>query len=169
VDVIVCAIDLDHFKRINDRHGHAAGDVVLKAVAQRLQDIKRDDDLIFRFGGEEFIYLAVNRHRDEGEKLARQIVEELRQTTVELESGVLIDPTASVGWSCFPFYRERAELFSMDFVLGVADRALYLAKERGRNCTFGYLPNLAVDEIDRTQADWRTQVFDRHPDLLKQV
>ena len=169
VDVIVCAIDLDHFKRINDRHGHAAGDMALKAVAQRLHGIKREDDLIFRFGGEEFIYLGLNRHRDEGEQLARRIVEEINQTTVELENGVLIDPTASVGWSVYPFYRERVELFSMDFVLGVADRALYLAKGNGRNCAVGYLPNLAVDEIDRTQADWRIQVFDRNPDLLKQV
>ncbi len=169
VDVIVCAIDLDHFKRINDQHGHAAGDMALKGVAQRLQEIKGDDDLIFRFGGEEFIYLGLNRHRDEGEELAGKIVEELRQTFIELESGVLIDPTASVGWSVYPFYRERVELFSMDFVLGVADRALYLAKEKGRNRAFGYLPNLAVEEIDRTQADWRSQVFERHPDFLKQV
>jgi diguanylate cyclase (GGDEF)-like protein len=169
VDVIVCAIDLDHFKRINDQHGHAAGDIVLKAVAQRLQANKRQGDLIFRFGGEEFIYLGLNRHRDEGDELARQIVNEVKQTRVELESGVLIDPTASVGWSVYPFYRERAELFNMDFVLGVADRALYLAKASGRNCAFGYLPGLAVDEIDRTQTDWRTQVFDRHPDLLRQV
>ncbi|MBL0162104.1 MAG: GGDEF domain-containing protein [Xanthomonadales bacterium] len=169
VDVIVCAIDLDHFKRINDRHGHAAGDMALRAVAQRLQGIKRDDDLIFRFGGEEFIYLGLNRHRDEGEQLARRIVEEINQTTVELDNGVLIDPTASVGWSVYPFYRERVELFSMDFVLGVADRALYLAKGNGRNCAVGYLPNLGVDEIDRNQADWRIQVFDRHPDLLKRV
>ena len=169
VDVIVCAIDLDHFKRVNDQHGHAAGDMVLKAVAQRLQRIKREDDLIFRFGGEEFIYLALNRHREEGGELARQIVEELKRTTVELESGVLVDPTGSVGWSVYPFYRERVELFSMDFVLGIADRALYRAKENGRNCAFGFLPNLAVEEIDRTQADWRTQVFDRHPDLLKPV
>jgi diguanylate cyclase (GGDEF)-like protein len=169
VDVIVCAIDLDHFKRINDQHGHAAGDIVLKAVAQRLQAIKRQGDLIFRFGGEEFVYLGLNRHRDEGDELARQIVNEVKQTRVELESGVLIDPTASVGWSVYPFYRERAELFNMDFVLGVADRALYLAKASGRNCAFGYLPGLAVDEIDRTQTDWRTQVFDRHPDLLRQV
>ncbi|MBX3696223.1 MAG: GGDEF domain-containing protein [Dokdonella sp.] len=169
VDVIVCAIDLDHFKHINDQHGHAAGDMVLKAVAQRLQEIKRKDDLIFRFGGEEFIYLGMNRLRDEGGKLASCIVEALRETTVELESGVLIDPTASVGWSVYPFYRERVDLFSMDFVLGVADRALYLAKESGRNRAFGYVPDLAVDEIDRTHADWRTQVFDRHPDFLKQV
>lgn len=169
VDVIVCAIDLDHFKRVNDQHGHAAGDRVLKAVAQRLQLIQREDDLIFRFGGEEFIYLALNRHCNDGEELARRIVEEIRQVSVELEGGVRVDPTASVGWSVYPFYRERADLFSMDFVLGVADRALYLAKENGRNCAFGYLPNLAVEELDRTQADWRTQVFDHHPDLLKKV
>jgi len=169
VDVIVCAIDLDHFKRINDQHGHTAGDTVLKAVAQRLQQIKREGDLVFRFGGEEFIYLGLNRHREEGDRLARQIVEELKRTRVELESGVLIDQAASVGWSVYPFYRERVDLFTMDFVLDVADRALYLAKENGRNCAFGYLPNLVVDDIDRTQADWRSQVFDRHPDLLKQV
>ncbi len=168
-DVIVCAIDLDHFKHVNDRHGHAAGDMALKAVAQRLLKIKSEDDLIFRFGGEEFIYLGLNRHRDQGEKLARRIVEEVNQISVELENGVLIDPTASVGWSVYPFYRERAELFSMDFVLGVADRALYVAKGNGRNCAVGYLPNLGVDEIDRTEADWRIQVFERHPDLLKQV
>jgi diguanylate cyclase (GGDEF)-like protein len=169
VDVIVCAIDLDHFKRINDQHGHAAGDLVLKAVADQLQTIRREGDLVFRFGGEEFIYLGLNRHRDEGGILAAQIVEALKRTTVELESGVLIDPTTSVGWSAYPFYRERAELFRMDFVLGVADRALYQAKENGRNCAFGYLPNLPVDEIDRTHVDWRIQVYDRHPDLLKKV
>jgi diguanylate cyclase (GGDEF)-like protein len=169
VDVIVCEIDLDHFKRINDQHGHAAGDMVLKALAQRLQGIRRGDDLIFRFGGEEFIYLGLNRHRDEGARLAEEIVRELRQASIELESGVLIDPTASVGWSVYPFYRERPELFSMDFVLSVADRALYQAKASGRDCAVGFLPNLAVDEIDRTQADWRIQVFNRHPDLLKRV
>lgn len=169
VDVIVCGIDLDHFKRVNDQHGHAAGDMVLKAVAQRLQQIRLEGDLIFRFGGEEFVYLALNRHCNDGKELASLIVEEIGQVSVEIEGGVRIDPTASVGWSVYPFYRERAELFSMDFVLGVADRALYLAKESGRNRAFGYLPNLAVEEIDRTQADWRSQVFDHHPDLLKQV
>jgi diguanylate cyclase (GGDEF)-like protein len=169
VDLIVCVIDLDHFKRINDQHGHAAGDQVLKAVAERLQASKRPQDLIFRFGGEEFVYLATQRHRDEGRQLAEAIVREIAQTEVELDGGVRLDPTASVGWTAYPFYRERADLFSIDFVLGVADRALYLAKQGGRNRACGYLPNLAVDDIDRTQADWRSQAFDRHPDFLRQV
>lgn len=168
-DVIVCVIDLDHFKRINDQHGHAAGDTVLRALASKLQRFKRDDDLIFRFGGEEFVYLGVGRQRGEGAQLANQIVTQLAETNVELDNGVELDPTASVGWSVYPFYRQRAELFSIDFVLGVADRALYWAKENGRNRAVGYLPNIGVDEIDRTQADWRTQLFTRHPEFLKLV
>ncbi|MBI2398197.1 MAG: diguanylate cyclase [Xanthomonadales bacterium] len=167
VDLIVCVIDLDHFKRVNDQHGHAAGDLVLKAVAERLQACRRPNDLIFRFGGEEFVYLGTRRHRDEGAELAESIVREIAQVQVELEGDVLLDPTASVGWSVYPLYRERADLFSLDFVLGIADRALYIAKRDGRNCARGFLPNLPVDEIDRTQADWRTQVLHRHPDFLR--
>ena len=169
VDLIVCGIDLDHFKRVNDQHGHAAGDAILKAVAARLQSIKRPNDLIFRFGGEEFVYIGAQRHRDDGQALAETIVREIAQVRVELEDGVLLEPTASVGWSGYPFYRERPDLFGLDFVLGIADRALYVAKQEGRNRACGYLPNLSVDDIDRTQADWRAQVFTRHPDFLKRV
>jgi len=169
VDLIACVIDLDHFKRVNDQHGHAAGDAVLKAVAERLQGMLENGDLVFRFGGEEFVYLGINRHRSEGKKLAERIVQEIAKINVELESGVLLDPTASVGWSVYPFYRERIELFSLDFVLGLADRALYLAKQVGRNRAYGYLPNIDVDAIDRTQSDWRAQVFNRHTDFLKRI
>ena len=168
-DVIVCVIDLDHFKRINDQHGHAAGDLVLKAVAERLQAMRRPDDWVFRFGGEEFVYLGTRRHLYEGRPLAEAIVREIAQIQVELEGGVLLDPTASVGWSVYPLYRQRADLFSLDYVLGIADRALYVAKEEGRNRACGYVANLPVDEIDRTQADWRTQAFQRHPDFLQRV
>ncbi|MBL0027927.1 MAG: diguanylate cyclase [Rhodanobacteraceae bacterium] len=168
-DLIVCGIDLDHFKRVNDQHGHAAGDAILKAVAERLQAFKRPNDLIFRFGGEEFVYIGTQRHRDEGRALAEAIVREIAEVRVELEDGVLLEPTASVGWSGYPFYRERPDLFGIDFVLGIADRALYVAKQEGRNRACGYLPNLPVDDLDRTQADWRTQVFNRHPDFLQRV
>ena len=168
-DLIVCVIDLDHFKRVNDQHGHAAGDLVLKALADRLQAFKRPDDLIFRFGGEEFVYLGAQRHRDDGKQLAELLVNEIAQINVELDGGVLLTPTASIGWSVYPFYRERADLFGLDYVLGVADRALYRAKQDGRNRACGYLPNMPVDEIDRTQADWRTQAFNRHSNFLKRV
>ena len=169
VDLFVAAIDLDHFKSVNDEHGHAAGDAVLKAVAGRLLQFKRKADLIFRFGGEEFVYLGIQCHRDDCRLLAERIIGEIAALNVELESGVLIQPTASLGWSVFPFYRERPDLFSLDFVITIADRALYLAKQEGRNRACGHLPNLAVDLLDRTQADWRSKVFQRHPDFLRRV
>ncbi|MGE3106632.1 MAG: diguanylate cyclase [Lysobacterales bacterium] len=169
VDLFVAAIDLDHFKLVNDQHGHAAGDAVLKAVASRLRAFKREEDLIFRFGGEEFVYLGLHCHRDDGKAFAEQIIAAIAELNVELDSGVLIQPTASLGWSVYPFYRERPELFSLDFVITIADRALYLAKQEGRNRACGHLPNLPVDSLDRTQADWRSQVFSRHPDFLKRV
>ncbi len=169
VDLFVAAIDLDHFKRVNDQHGHAAGDAVLKAVANRLLGFKRKEDLIFRFGGEEFVYLGINCHRNDGKILAEQIIKAIALLNVELDSGVLIQPTASLGWSVYPLYRERPELFSLDFVITIADRALYLAKQEGRNQACGHLPNLAVDLLDRAQADWRSRVFSRHPDFLKRV
>jgi len=169
VDLFVAAIDLDHFKRVNDQHGHAAGDAVLKAVASRLLDFKRKDDLIFRFGGEEFVYLGINCHRNDGKILAEQIITAIALLNIELDSGVLIQPTASLGWSVYPLYRERPELFSLDFVITIADRALYLAKQLGRNQACGHLANLAVDLLDRTEADWRRKVLSRHPDFLKRV
>jgi len=169
VDLFVAAIDLDHFKLVNDHHGHAAGDAVLKAVANRLLGFKRKEDLIFRFGGEEFVYLGINCHRNDGKILAEQIIKAIALLNVELDSGVLIQPTASLGWSVYPLYRERPELFSLDFVITIADRALYLAKQEGRNQACGHLPNLAVDLLDRAQADWRSRVFSRHPDFLKRV
>jgi len=168
-DLFVAAIDLDHFKRVNDQHGHGAGDAVLKAVANRLMRFKRKEDLIFRFGGEEFVYLGINCHRDDGKNFAQQIVAEIAELNVELDSGVLIQPTASLGWSVYPLYRERPDLFSLDFVISIADRALYLAKQNGRNQACGHLPNLPVDAIDRTHSDWRSKVHSRHPDFLKRV
>ncbi len=168
-EAVVCVIDLDHFKRVNDQHGHAAGDAVLKGVADRLRGFSSDDDLIFRFGGEEFVFVAVGHDREQGKALAERIVSELGQTTVELENGVQINPTGSVGWSAYPFYRQRPGLFDIDFVLGVADRALYLAKERGRNRAVGFLPKLPIDEIDRTRSDWRAQLLKRHTELLREV
>jgi len=168
-DIIACVIDLDHFKRVNDEHGHATGDAVLKAVANRLSTMRENGDQVFRFGGEEFVYLAVHRRRENGAAIAAFIVDEIAKTAVELENGMVLDPTASVGWSVYPFYPERADLFSLDFVIDVADRALYLAKQAGRQCARGYVPHLPLDAIDRSQADWRAQVLQRHPDLLQQV
>lgn len=121
-------IDIDRFKSINDTHGHAAGDDVLRAVATLSKNVVRRDDLFFRFGGEEFVCLM--RGTDErgavavAEKL-RIAIEQLRIPSVKAS----ISLTASFGVAGI-----TADDRSIDSVLARADKALYRAKAEGRNC-----------------------------------
>jgi two-component system cell cycle response regulator len=126
--VVLC--DLDHFKRINDTHGHLAGDAALAAVAGLLRDGSRSSDVAGRYGGEEFLLLLVETGLDEG----RSSAERLRRTLEEHEtSGVGREPlrvTASFGVASLSELPEEA---TSDQLLGLADRRLYRAKEAGRN------------------------------------
>jgi diguanylate cyclase (GGDEF)-like protein len=117
------ALDLDHFKAINDGHGHDQGDAVLAAVGAALGASVRASDLVARYGGEEFIVLAPDADADG----AVAIAEKLRRAiaALELRSGRV---TASIGVAVFPGHALDAES-----LLRAADRALYLAKERGRD------------------------------------
>ncbi|TBU86386.1 GGDEF domain-containing protein [Phytopseudomonas dryadis] len=119
-------LDLDHFKRINDEHGHGAGDQVLKAVASTLKNQLRNIDMVFRYGGEEFLVLLSGTHR-EG---AAQVGERLRQAIVDLQcvaQGLPIELSISLG--CASLLPGE----SADSLLRRADSALYSAKRSGRN------------------------------------
>ncbi len=125
-------IDIDHFKRYNDTHGHLNGDIVLRKVASLLLQSTRGIDLVSRFGGEEFVILLPKTSR-EG---ARAAAEKLRQcvaaekfTGME-QSQPLGMVTLSLGVSEFP--NDSKDIYEL---LDLADRALYLAKENGRNRT----------------------------------
>lgn len=125
----VLVIDIDHFKTINDRHGHAAGDCVLKNVAAELVRCSRESDAAFhsyRFGGEEFVIL-LNHTDANGAKVAaeriRSSVEEMT-TTVDSET---IQVTVSVGIATLAEQDKMGTLFKR------ADEALYSAKREGRN------------------------------------
>jgi diguanylate cyclase (GGDEF)-like protein len=119
------AIDLDHFKQINDRYGHDQGDAVLAAVGDLLRAMVRESDVAGRMGGEEFIVLAPDTGRDGAVTLA----EKLRDAITRLAFPGIDDcVTASFGVACLPDDAGTAEL-----LLRRADRALYLAKELGRN------------------------------------
>lgn len=117
-------IDIDHFKRVNDEHGHLIGDQVLVAVADALRRRLRRDDLVARWGGEEFLVLLMRT----GLERAERIAEELR-LAVESQASAFASPlTVSIGVAT------RTHESSIDVVLKRCDDALYAAKRGGRNC-----------------------------------
>ena len=122
-------IDIDHFKRINDLHGHAAGDTVLKAVARRLQAGLRDGDTVVRWGGEEFLLLLPGCAGRGLEQLAARLLAGLAGTPVPLDEGVALRVAASAGAAVWPAYAGQP----WEDAVHLADQALYLAKQGGRN------------------------------------
>ncbi|HKP10611.1 MAG TPA: GGDEF domain-containing protein, partial [Blastocatellia bacterium] len=117
-------LDLDHLKRINDTHGHRAGDAALRHVASILQATVRDIDVCARYGGEEFVIILPQCERD----AAFQVAERVREA-IALKSAPRVGAvTASIGLATYPApARTKEELIEM------ADRAMYLAKDAGRN------------------------------------
>ncbi|WP_437884403.1 sensor domain-containing diguanylate cyclase [Pseudomonas sp. LRF_L74] len=119
-------IDLDHFKVLNDTHGHLAGDEVLRGFAQALQRDLRQSDIICRWGGEEFILLLKGNDAQE----ARHLAEKIRQSVEKARfafNGTQLSITTSIGLS------ELRPSDNLDRLIGRADRALYRAKQSGRN------------------------------------
>jgi diguanylate cyclase (GGDEF)-like protein len=121
--------DIDHFKKINDTHGHSAGDEVLKKVADAVQGLIRAEDFFARIGGEEFALLTRNEGLDSlmilGERI-RTLIEELSVET----DGKTLKVSISVGVS---FMGEEGQLLEKKTLYSQADSALYKAKNSGRN------------------------------------
>jgi diguanylate cyclase (GGDEF)-like protein len=132
----VLVLDIDHFKRVNDRHGHLVGDQVLAAVAQAVEDEVREEDLVGRFGGEEFVVLLVGLDGENDPRAAHAVAERIRRRIqgLRLQVGdpgptVEIDwLTVSIGGATFP--ADGSEL--VELIQG-ADSAMYAAKRAGRN------------------------------------
>ena len=127
----VMIADLDHFKAINDRHGHAAGDNVLRQSAATLARVIRTSDFVARYGGEEFVAVAPDCEPFAAVKLAERFRTAIAQLRID-EHGETIPVTTSVGMAAFADLTRTgpAEL------LRRADEALYRAKEAGRNATW---------------------------------
>jgi diguanylate cyclase (GGDEF)-like protein len=123
-------IDADHFKRINDTWGHAAGDTALRALAEHLRGSVRHEDMIARFGGEEFAVLAREISAEGALAVAERIRHLVEVTPVRLEDGQTVTITVSVGVVTVGGKRTYA---TADALLEAADEALYRAKEAGRN------------------------------------
>jgi diguanylate cyclase (GGDEF)-like protein len=122
-------IDIDHFKLVNDTHGHPAGDAVLRATAAALQRMVRTEDVLVRFGGEEFVVLARGIDDRGTEVFAERLRAGIENMRVPWEGGDL-RLTVSVGVAHFSGARDYPTAKAM---LAAADAALYVAKNAGRN------------------------------------
>ena len=126
---LVMMVDIDHFKKVNDTHGHPAGDAVLKAVADALQDCIRPMDTLARFGGEEFAMILPNCPPAFGQAVAERVRTHVQSRTVALASGEDVSVTVSIGGAYAPqWVRSSAPLW-----IERADQQLYRAKHGGRN------------------------------------
>ena len=123
----ICMMDLDHFKRINDTHGHIAGDKVLQAVMEIASRRLRAYDAIFRYGGEEFLFCLPNATTDIATEAMERLRQQIADTDIVLRDGVVVRVTASFGVA--PLSATQPIETSME----EADRALFTAKAKGRN------------------------------------
>ncbi|UCG31337.1 MAG: GGDEF domain-containing protein [candidate division WOR-3 bacterium] len=126
----VLFVDLDHFKEVNDTHGHRTGDEVLRAVAWLIQKACRKTDLVARYGGEEIVVVLPNTQSSDACKIAEEVRVIIEKQTNKM---LKIPITVSIGVATFP--GDASELHS---ILQRADQALYEAKRIGRNCICKY-------------------------------
>jgi len=124
----IVMLDLDHFKSVNDTHGHPAGDLVLKTVAKRIARQLRSVDRFARIGGEEFAIVLTEVDHVTASEVARRIVGMMARQPVLLADGTALPVTLSAGSASMP--TNAAEVTPL---VQIADRALYEAKTRGRN------------------------------------
>lgn len=138
----VVLLDLDHFKQVNDEHGHLAGDQVLRRVSALLHDAVRGEDIVARYGGEEFVLLLPGVHGRDAQRVVRRVLERLRGADMGLKEAPALRVTASAGLAV---QEGRQPFADADGLVAAADQALYRAKNQGRN-------RLVVDPIVREHA-----------------
>jgi diguanylate cyclase (GGDEF)-like protein len=144
LDIAFMMIDLDQFKAINDSAGHAAGDAVLRQVRDLLKSQSRASDIVVRWGGDEFLLVARDKSGSDLTELAERIRAALAQQVFELGEGRVVRTTCSIGFASYPFFREQLDALSWEQVVGVANRALYVAKASGRNAWVGFHPGITA-------------------------
>jgi diguanylate cyclase (GGDEF)-like protein len=151
-------LDVDHFKQINDTHGHGAGDAMLREIAAALRDILRETDMIVRWGGEEFLAFlpAVPRHRLD--EVALRLLAGIPQRSVTVQ-GTVLSARVSIGFAPFPL--APGIDMSWERAVNIVDMALYLAKGHGRNRAYGVgdLVRVGPDVLEDIELDleraWR--------------
>jgi len=133
----VFIVDIDRFKKVNDNYGHNAGDTVIIDIAKVLVEMLRTSDTIIRWGGEEFLIITRQKHKGNSFELAERIRNKIASVDFKIEDDITINKTVSVGFAHFPFVPNDIERVSWSQVVSLADSALYIAKNSGRNLTVG--------------------------------
>jgi diguanylate cyclase (GGDEF)-like protein len=123
----ILMIDIDHFKKVNDQHGHSAGDQALRVIADRLRGVVRDIDIVSRYGGEEFVILLLENRLEQAFQVGERIRSLIADTPIPIEhAGLQI--TISLGVA-----ELDASIHTLNELIDIADQALYQAKQTGRN------------------------------------
>lgn len=129
-------LDVDFFKQINDEHGHASGDVVLKLLGDLIRWSTRDSDISARMGGDEFAFILPRTSVGEGKIFAENLLEKTRAHAFVIPNGKILKVTLSMGVA-----ELSEDTLSMEALYGAADKALYESKHRGRNQVTGIYQN----------------------------
>jgi diguanylate cyclase (GGDEF)-like protein len=151
--LVLFLIDLDHFKAVNDDHGHAAGDAVLCEFADRLRTIFRSSDHLIRWGGEEFLAVARDSSREGAVELAERVRRMMADHPFLLQDGSAIRRTVSIGFAPFPLLPALPAAAGWEEVVDLIDQLMYAAKRCGRNAWIGLFPERA-EALPRHAWQW---------------
>ena len=130
----VILIDIDHFKEVNDDYGHSAGDNVLITISNILKNMIRSEDIVVRWGGEEFLIILYNTKLEYIENFSKKVLKQIKETPIKVSEDKSIHKTCSLGCVEMPLVVDTPDLLSMEQMVNLSDYALYYAKEHGRNC-----------------------------------
>jgi diguanylate cyclase (GGDEF)-like protein len=158
-EALLLILDIDHFKRVNDTHGHPAGDAVIRAVAHSLRDSVRPSDTPARIGGEEFAVILPNCGPDHGRIVAERFRERIAGLKIDAAPGLVLQVTVSIGGAfAAPWVRTTPGLW-----VERADQKLYSAKTAGRNCT--QLESPATSQVSAEEKSWLFATTSQFQDL----
>nr|WP_246454976.1 GGDEF domain-containing protein [Thalassotalea piscium] len=134
----ILIMDIDHFKSVNDTYGHSAGDYVLKEIARILTMNIRDNEIVVRWGGEEFLMYFRDLNKQHISKVVNRLLKHISQSKFQFEQQTL-NVTMSIGFIYSPFNDITGEKLDWEACIKLADEALYLSKHSGRNRATGVI------------------------------
>jgi diguanylate cyclase (GGDEF)-like protein len=149
-DLVFLLFDLDHFKEINDQHGHMVGDEVLKQVVAALEEVCRQSDVVCRWGGEEFLVVGRFTDRALAPMHAERIRKRVESCEIALDGRAPLHVTCSVGYASYPLRVGDAGQEGWHQIIALADQATYMSKRGGRNRCTGLLAGPQAEMIGST-------------------